>query len=96
LKQTVWWTKSAVRPALFENWELFIKRYFDQKFPIKFILASSSVAFLSKRVQESLVGRIIEFNATPFSAIISVWQVQIHAAQSTHSSYPQDIPVIVS
>jgi len=53
--------------ARIENWELFIKRYFDQKFPIKFILASSSAAFLRKRVQESLAGRIIEFNVTPFS-----------------------------
>ena len=50
-----------------EGWELFVKRYFDQKFPIKFVLASSSAAFLKKRSKESLVGRAIQFDVRPFS-----------------------------
>jgi predicted AAA+ superfamily ATPase len=50
-----------------ENWELFVKRFIDQKYPFKFILSSSSASLLQKRSQESLVGRVIEFNVPPFS-----------------------------
>jgi len=50
-----------------ENWELFVKRFIDQRYPFQFILSSSSAAFLQKRSQESLVGRVINFNIPPFS-----------------------------
>lgn len=50
-----------------EGWELYLKRYYDQKYPLKFIVSSSSVAFLRKKVKESLVGRIITFPLSSFS-----------------------------
>lgn len=49
------------------GWELFLKRYYDQKFPFKFIVSSSAASFLVKKGSESLVGRLFQFQVTPFS-----------------------------
>jgi predicted AAA+ superfamily ATPase len=49
------------------EWELFLKRYYDQKFPFKFIVSSSAASFLVKKGSESLVGRLFRFQVTPFS-----------------------------
>lgn len=49
-----------------DNWELEIKRYFDRKFPVKFII-SSSAASLMKKATESLMGRTIEEIILPFT-----------------------------
>jgi hypothetical protein len=51
----------------FEGWELIVKRFYDQKYPFKFILSSSSSALLESRTKESLVGRAMVFHLTPFS-----------------------------
>jgi len=49
------------------GWELWLKKYFDMKYNIKFIISSSSVMHISKRSQESLVGRIFEVLLLPLS-----------------------------
>ncbi|MEW6327039.1 MAG: ATP-binding protein [Thermodesulfobacteriota bacterium] len=49
-----------------KDWELYIKRYYDQKYPFKFIVSSSAASFLVKKGRESLVGRLFRFNVTPF------------------------------
>lgn len=49
-----------------EGWQFEIKKYFDKKYPLKFILSGSS-AFLIKRGSESLMGRTIEELILPFS-----------------------------
>ena len=49
-----------------ENWSLYLKRYFDKKYPIKFIV-SGSAASLIKKNSESLAGRTIEEIVFPFS-----------------------------
>ncbi|MFQ5640994.1 MAG: ATP-binding protein [bacterium] len=51
----------------FPDWELYLKRYYDLKYPLKFITSSSSAAFLQKKVKESLVGRVMTFPVTPFT-----------------------------
>lgn len=48
------------------GWQFEIKKYFDKKYPLKFILSGSS-ASLIKRGSESLMGRIIEELILPFS-----------------------------
>lgn len=48
------------------NWELYLKKYYDQKYPIKFIVSSSSSAFLES-AKDSLAGRIIDYLISPFS-----------------------------
>ena len=50
-----------------ENWERYLKRYHNQHYPFKFIVSSSSTAFLEKRTKESLVGRIVSYEVFPFS-----------------------------
>lgn len=49
-----------------QNWSLSLKRYFDKKYPIKFIV-SGSAASLIKRGSESLAGRTVEEVILPFS-----------------------------
>lgn len=50
-----------------EDWELYLKRYYDQKYPFKFIISSSSASFLVRRGSESLAGRLFRFRISPFS-----------------------------
>jgi predicted AAA+ superfamily ATPase len=49
-----------------ENWSFTVKKYFDKRFPIKFVISSSS-ASLFKKTAESLAGRTIEEVILPFS-----------------------------
>ena len=49
-----------------QGWQFEIKKYFDKKYPLKFILSGSS-ASLTKRGSESLMGRTIEELILPFS-----------------------------
>lgn len=49
-----------------ERWSLFVKRYFDKKYPIKFIV-SGSAASLIKKGAESLAGRTVEEVILPFT-----------------------------
>lgn len=49
-----------------ENWQYSVKKYYDRKFPIKFIV-SGSAATLIKKDSESLMGRTIEEIMLPFS-----------------------------
>jgi len=48
-----------------QGWQFEIKKYFDKKYPLKFILSGS--ASLIKRGSESLMGRTIEELILPFS-----------------------------
>jgi len=50
-----------------DGWELWLKRYFDLGYNIKFIISSSSAVHLSKKSRESLVGRIFEILLLPLS-----------------------------
>ncbi|NLG80484.1 MAG: ATP-binding protein [Firmicutes bacterium] len=49
-----------------EGWELFVKRYYDLRFPFRFVCTSSAAAFLKKRSRESLAGRISAIQVYPF------------------------------
>ena len=49
-----------------ENWQFYVKKYFDRKYPIKF-LVSGSAATLIKKGTESLAGRTVEETIYPFS-----------------------------
>lgn len=50
-----------------KDWERWVKRYFDQKAPIKFVLSGSSATHLQKKAKESLVGRIEEVFVLPLT-----------------------------
>ena len=50
-----------------DNWQNQIKYYYDNYNNIKFFISGSSSLFIRKHVQESLAGRIYEFNLLPLS-----------------------------
>lgn len=49
-----------------ENWQYYVKRYFDRNYPIKFIISGSSATLIRKGT-ESLMGRTVEETLLPFS-----------------------------
>ena len=49
-----------------ENWQVILKRFYDLKRKIKFFVSGSSSIYL-KKTEESLAGRIYEFNLPPLS-----------------------------
>ncbi len=49
-----------------DGWEFQVKKYFDRKLPLKFIVSSSASSLL-KKATESLMGRTIEEVILPFS-----------------------------
>lgn len=49
-----------------ENWPFQVKKYFDRKYPLKF-LVSGSAATLIRKDSESLAGRTVEETIYPFS-----------------------------
>lgn len=50
----------------YKNWQFVVKKYFDKKYPLKFIISSSS-ASLFKKGLESLAGRTVEELILPFN-----------------------------
>jgi len=50
-----------------KDWNLWLKRYYDLKYNIKFIVSSSSATHLLKFSKESLVGRITEVKTMPLN-----------------------------
>lgn len=49
------------------KWELYLKRYYDLKFPIRFIISGSASSAIFRQSQESLLGRIQDRHLLPFS-----------------------------
>lgn len=49
-----------------DNWQFIVKKYFDKKCPIKFLISSSSASLFRKGL-ESLAGRTVEEIVLPFS-----------------------------
>ncbi len=51
----------------FFNWELFLKKYYDKGYNIKFIISGSVSSSIVSKSKESLAGRIKNFKIYPFS-----------------------------
>ena len=49
------------------KWELYLKRYYDLKFPVRFIISGSASSAIFRQSQESLLGRIKDRHLLPFS-----------------------------
>ncbi|VVB90918.1 AAA domain protein [uncultured archaeon] len=49
-----------------ENWQYYVKKYYDRNYPIKFIISGSSATLIRKGA-ESLMGRTVEEIMLPFS-----------------------------
>ncbi len=51
----------------FPRWELYLKKYYDLKTPVKFVVSGSAASPIFKKSRESLLGRIKDFHVLPFS-----------------------------
>ncbi|MFM7330103.1 MAG: ATP-binding protein, partial [Brachymonas sp.] len=51
----------------FPRWELYLKKYYDLKTPVKFVVSGSASSPIFKKSRESLLGRIKDFHMLPFS-----------------------------
>ncbi|OIQ00440.1 hypothetical protein AUK40_00230 [Candidatus Wirthbacteria bacterium CG2_30_54_11] len=49
------------------NWELYVKRYVDLRFPVRFVISGSASHTIFRKSLESLLGRLIEIAMSPFS-----------------------------
>lgn len=49
------------------NWQLWLKKFYDLRYNIKFFISGSSAAKIKKEQKESLAGRILEFKLFPLS-----------------------------
>jgi uncharacterized protein len=48
------------------KWELYLKKYYDLKFPIRFIVSGSASSHIFRQSQESLLGRVKDRHLLPF------------------------------
>ncbi len=51
----------------FPRWELYLKKYYDLKTSVRFVVSGSASAPIFKKSRESLLGRIKDFHVLPFS-----------------------------
>lgn len=50
-----------------DRWELYIKKYYDLKYPVRFVLSGSASSPIFKKSRESLLGRVKDYHLPPFS-----------------------------
>ncbi|MFB3924017.1 MAG: ATP-binding protein [Terriglobia bacterium] len=50
-----------------EGWELFLKKYYDLKYPVRFLISGSASSPIFKKSRESLLGRVKDYHLLPFS-----------------------------
>lgn len=51
----------------FERWELYLKKYYDLGFPVRFVISGSASSPIFRKSRESLLGRIKDNHLFPFS-----------------------------
>lgn len=51
----------------FDRWELYLKKYYDLGFPVKFVISGSASSPIFRKSRESLLGRIKDNHILPFS-----------------------------
>jgi uncharacterized protein len=51
----------------FPRWELYLKKFYDLKTPVRFIVSGSASTPIFRKSRESLLGRIKNFHVLPFS-----------------------------
>ena len=49
------------------RWELYVKRYVDLRYPIRFIISGSASNTIFRKSLESLLGRLVEISLPPFT-----------------------------
>lgn len=50
-----------------ERWELYLKKYYDLRYPIRLVVSGSASSPIFKKSRESLLGRVKDYHLLPFS-----------------------------
>jgi len=50
-----------------DRWELYLKKYYDLKYPMKVVISGSASSPIFKKSRESLLGRVKDLHLLPFS-----------------------------
>jgi len=50
-----------------DGWELYLKKYYDLKYPVRFVISGSASSPIFKKSRESLLGRVKDYRLLPFS-----------------------------
>ncbi|MBI3194541.1 MAG: ATP-binding protein [Ignavibacteriae bacterium] len=50
-----------------DRWELYLKKYYDLKYPIRVVISGSASSPIFKKSRESLLGRVKDYHLLPFS-----------------------------
>jgi hypothetical protein len=50
-----------------DRWELFLKKYYDLKYPLRVVISGSASSPIFKKSRESLLGRVKDYHLLPFS-----------------------------
>jgi uncharacterized protein len=50
-----------------DGWELYLKKYYDRKYPVRFVISGSASSPIFKKSRESLLGRVKDYRLLPFS-----------------------------
>lgn len=50
-----------------DNWELYLKKYYDLQYPIRVVISGSASSPIFKKSRESLLGRVKDHHLLPFS-----------------------------
>lgn len=51
----------------FPRWELYLKKHYDLKTPVRFVVSGSASAPIFRKSRESLLGRVHDYQVLPFS-----------------------------
>ncbi|HEU4335254.1 MAG TPA: AAA family ATPase [Candidatus Eisenbacteria bacterium] len=51
----------------FDGWELYLKKYYDLAYPLRFVISGSATSPIYKKSRESLLGRVKDYHILPFS-----------------------------
>lgn len=70
----------------FPRWELYLKKYYDLKTPVRFVVSGSASTPIFRKSRESLLGRIKDFHVLPFS--FREWHFGKHFSEAG-SPYPE-------
>ncbi len=57
----------------FPRWELYLKKFYDLKTPVRFVVSGSASTPIFRKSRESLLGRVKDFHVLPFS--FREWEV---------------------
>jgi predicted AAA+ superfamily ATPase len=69
-----------------DRWELYLKKYYDLKYPIRLVISGSASSPIFKKTRESLLGRVKDYHLLPFS-----FREYLLYQLSSHSTFLEEL-----